>query len=40
VPLGRLPVFRLPHRALLCESKRPSGNHNRFIRLNIFLDRL
>jgi transposase len=40
VPLGRLSVFGLPHRALLCESKRLPRNHNRFIQLNIFLDRL
>ena len=40
VPLGSLPVFGLPHRALLCESRRPSRNHNRLIQLNIFLDRL
>ncbi len=33
-------MFRLPHRALPSRIKRPTQNHNRFIRFNNFLDRL
>jgi hypothetical protein len=33
-------MFRLPHRALPLANQAPTQNHNRFIRLNNFLDRL
>ena len=40
MPLSRMAVFGLPHRALLSRIKRPIRNHNRFPRFNFFLDRL
>src|SRR5258705_12101961 len=36
VPLGRAALFGLL--ALLCEPRHPSKDHNRYIRINIFLE--